>query len=162
MSGVEAMAELTYRQATILDLELLVRTRLLILRTIKQLDETADLSAHEPHIRCYYQRVLADGSHIAYLVFDGERFVGAGGMSFYQVMPSYENPTGNIAYIMNIYTAPAYRRRGVAWHTLDLLVGDARARGVTAITLDATAMGRPLYKKYGFVPMDGEMELSVF
>ncbi len=156
------MAELTYRKAAISDLELLVRTRLLILRAIKQLDETADLSAYEPHIRCYYQRALADGSHIAYLVFDGERFVGAGGMSFYQVMPSYGNPTGNTAYIMNIYTDPAYRRQGISWHTLDLLVGDAKARGVTAVTLDATAMGRPLYEKYGFVPMDGEMELSVF
>ena len=151
--------ELMYRKGTIKDLELLVSTRLLILRAIKKLDETADLSAHEPHVRCYYQRALADGSHIAYLVFDGEKFVGAGGMSFYQVMPSFGNPTGNTAYIMNIYTDPAYRKRGIAWHTLDLLVQEARSRGVTAITLDATDMGRPLYETYGFVPMDGEMEL---
>lgn len=33
---------------------------------------------------------LVDGSHIAYLVLDGESFTGAGGVSFFQVMPGIE------------------------------------------------------------------------
>jgi hypothetical protein len=40
-----------------------------------------------------------------------------------------------------------------------MLVKDARDRGVTAISLEATDMGRPLYEKYGFVKMNDEMEL---
>ena len=92
-------------------------------------------------------------------MFDGEKLAGTGGVSYYRVMPTYHNPTGRKAYIMNMFTDPVYRRRGVALRTLDLLVRDAKSRGVTAIALEATEMGRPLYEKYGFVKMNGEMEL---
>ncbi len=85
--------------------------------------------------------------------------VGTGGISFFRVMPTYHDPTGEKAYIMNMYTAPSHRRRGIAAHTLDLLVSAAKARGVTHISLEAADMGRPLYQAYGFVPMAHEMEL---
>lgn len=41
------------------------------------------------------------GAHIAYLVFDEERFIGAGGVSFFRVMPTYHNPTGCIFFSNN-------------------------------------------------------------
>ena len=103
---------------------------------------------------------METGEHIAYLVYDNGTFIGAGGVSFYQVMPTYHNPSGNKAYIMNLYTAPEYRRQGIALHTLDLLVSDAKQQGVSQIALEATDMGRPLYAKYGFVKMNDEMELT--
>ena len=37
---------------------------------------------------------------------------------------------------------------------------DIRERGITAISLEATGMGRPLYEKYGFVKMNHDMELK--
>lgn len=42
---------------------------------------------------------------------------------------------------------------------LDMLVKECRARGIAAISLEATDMGRPLYEKYGFIKMEHEMEL---
>ena len=56
-------------------------------------------------------------------------------------MPTHHNPSGNKAYIMNMYTNPKYRRKGIA------------------ISLEATDMGKPLYEKYGFKKMNNEMEL---
>lgn len=61
---------------------------------------------------------------------------------------------------MNMYTASEYRRQGIVFHTLDLLVKDARKQGISQITLEATEMGRPLYERYGFVKMEDEMELK--
>ena len=60
---------------------------------------------------------------------------------------------------MNMYTAPKYRRQGIAFHTLDLLVKDVKEYGVSQIALEATDMGRLLYERYGFVKMKDEMEL---
>ena len=74
-------------------------------------------------------------------------FALSNGASFYQVMPTYHNPTGKKAYIMNMYTAPEYRRQGIAINTLDLLVKDAKEQGVLQIALEATYMGRPLYER---------------
>lgn len=52
---------------------------------------------------------------------------------------------------MNMYTAPEYRRQGIAIHTLDLLVKNAKEQGVLQIVLEATDMGRLLYEKYRIV-----------
>lgn len=150
-----------YKRATFEDIEELVRTRMIVLRAANKLPDDVDMSFVERESYAYYRRALETGEHIAYLVYDNGEFIGAGGVSFYQVMPTYHNPSGKKAYIMNMYTAPEYRRQGIAFHTLDLLVKAAKEQGVSSIMLEATDMGRPLYEKYGFVKMEDEMELKV-
>lgn len=149
-----------YKKATLEDIDELVRTRIIVLRAANRLSEDVDMSLVEKESFAYYNHALDSGEHIAYLVYDNGTFIGAGGVSFYQVMPTYHNPTGKKAYIMNMYTAPEHRRQGIAIHTLDLLVNDARELGVSQITLEATDMGRPLYENYGFVKKEDEMELT--
>lgn len=148
-----------YKKATMEDIDELVRTRIIVLRAANKLFDDVDMSLVEKESFAYYKYALESREHIAYLVYDDDTFIGAGGVSFYQVMPTYHNPTGKKAYIMNMYTAPEYRRQGIALHTLDLLVKDAKEQGVLQIALEATDMGRPLYERYGFVKMEDEMEL---
>ncbi len=148
-----------YKIATLEDLDLLTSSRIEVLRAANKLDSSVDMSEVEASSREYYKRALADGTHTAILVMDGDSFVGAGGMSYYEVMPTYHNPSGKKAYVMNMYTNPNYRRQGIALKTLDMLVKDAKKRGITQISLEATDMGRPLYEKYGFTDMGSEMEL---
>ena len=148
---------LTWKWAEKSDLDTLVRTRVEVLRAANGLDDEADLSDVERQSRLYYQQAWDD--HAALLVYDGEKVVATGGVSFYRVMPTCCNPSGRKAYIMNMYTAPAWRRQGIAQKTLDMLVRECRRRGVNFITLEATAAGRPLYEKYGFVAMGDEMIL---
>jgi GNAT superfamily N-acetyltransferase len=114
----------------------------------------------EKQSKDYYLNALNDESHTAILVFDDDEFVGTGGISYFRVMPTFCNNTGQKAYIMNMYTRPEYRKRGIASKTLEVLVEDALKRGIRAISLEATDMGRPVYEKYGFVKMKDEMELK--
>lgn len=150
---------LIYKKATIEDIDILTETRIEVLRAANKLARDTDMSEVKKQSYHYYKKALCDGTHIAYLIFDGSRFIGAGGVSFFQVMPTYHNPSGKKAYIMNMYTKPEYRRKGIAYKTLDMLIRDSKSKGITAISLEATAMGRPLYEKYGFVKMNDEMEL---
>ena len=140
-------------------LDLLVSTRIEVLRAANRLDDSADMSRVAAQSRAYYREALSDGSHTGILAFDGDRFAGAGGVSYYRVMPTFHNPSGRCAYIMNMYVRPDYRRRGIATAILALLVTDARERGSGRIALEATEAGRPLYEKYGFVPALSEMAL---
>jgi len=150
---------LIYKKATIDDIEILTKTRIEVLRAANKLSDEVDMKEVEMASYEYYKVALQNETHTAYLVFDNEKFVGAGGVSYFQVMPTYHNPSGNKAYIMNMYTNPEYRRMGIAIKTLGLLVEDAKKRGIYAISLEATDMGKPLYEKYGFVKMNDEMEL---
>ncbi|WP_365904523.1 GNAT family N-acetyltransferase [uncultured Ruminococcus sp.] len=150
--------DLIYKKGTIEDIDLLTKTRIEVLRAANKLSSDIDMYEVERASYEYYRQAFLNDSHTAYLVFDGNKFVGAGGVSYYQVMPTYHNPSGKKAYIMNIYTSPSYRRNGIATKTLTLLVEDAKRRGINAISLEATEIGKPLYDKFGFVQMKNEME----
>lgn len=159
MICAEKTESLLYRRAGSHDRELLTRLRLEVLRAANGLEEDVDLSRTELESRRYYETCFPEDSHAAWLVFDGEEVVGTGAVSFYQVMPTYHNPSGKKAYIMNMYTHPDYRRRGIAYRVLELLTAEAEMRQIDAVTLEATAAGRPLYEAFGFTAMRDEMEL---
>lgn len=148
-----------FRIATLNDLDLLTTSRIEVLKAANKLDASTDMANVEKESYNYYKKALEDNTHYAILVMEDDRFIGAGGVSFYSVMPTYHNPSGKKAYIMNMYTAPDYRRQGIAYKTLDMLVKISKERGIDQISLEATEMGRPLYEKYGFVKMESEMEL---
>lgn len=149
---------LIYKKGTIEDIDLLTKTRIEVLRAANNLTSDIDMAEVERESYEYYRQAFQDDTHTAYLVFDDDKFVGSGGVSYYQVMPTYHNPSGKKAYIMNMYTHPSYRRNGIAIKTLALLVEDAKKRGINSISLEATEMGRPLYEKFGFVKMSNEMK----
>lgn len=151
--------ELSFQKAGAAQLERLAELRVKVLRAANGLADDADMSEVERQTRAYFKTALADGSHAEYIACDGDKIVGIGGVSYFCVAPTYHNPTGMKAYIMNVYTEPEYRRRGIAARVVRLLIADAHSRGVAAVSLEATAAGRPLYEKLGFVPMPDEMEL---
>ena len=158
--------EFTFKKATLADLELLTESRIEVLRAVFKVPADTDMSETEEVSRKYYQESLTADRHAAYLVFAGPdaggmpQLAGAGGVSFYQVMPTCHNPSGEKAYIMNMYTRPEYRRQGIAGRVLELLIQEAHERGITYITLDASDMGRPVYEKHGFEVMKDEMKLK--
>jgi len=152
---------LRYHRATLADVELLTEIRAIVLHAANELDaETKIPQEVYDNALDFYTRALTNDTHVAYLVFDDDRIVGAGGVTFYELIPMYYNRTGKCAHLANMYTDPDYRRRGIAWKTLDLLVQEVRSRGLISVQLEATEAGRPLYKKYGFEELDCEMRLE--
>jgi GNAT superfamily N-acetyltransferase len=149
---------LVFKKADISDIDLLVKTRIEVLRAANKLPDDIDMSLVEKESYNYYSDALPNDEHVAYLVFENGQFAGCGGVSFYRVMPTYHNPSGKKAYIMNMYTRPKHRRKGIAFKTLDLLVQEAKSRKIDQISLESTEMGRPLYERYGFTVIKDEME----
>ncbi len=68
-----------YKRAMIEDLDELVRTRIIVLRAANKLSDVEDMSEVERQSREYYKRSLQTGEHVAYLVYDNSKFIGAGG-----------------------------------------------------------------------------------
>lgn len=63
---------------------------------------------------------------------------------------SLKNPSGKWGYLMNVYTIPEYRKRGIAARLLQHIVDHTRSLGYAAIELHATSAGIPLYESGGF------------
>lgn len=63
-------------------------------------------------------------------------------------------------YIWGVYVAPACRGRGIARALTEAVTAHLQSVGCTQIHLDASAAGRPVYEKLGFVPSNG-MRLMV-
>lgn len=150
--------ELSYRLATIDDLELLTQTRVEFFADIhKDLTDEQKVEIYN-YNKAYFEETLSDDTFAAYLAFDGEQLVATSGVNFYRTPPNPGNKTGRTAYISNMFTKPAYRGKGIATHLFDMTVAEARKRGCGKIVLHATDAGRPIYEKYGFFVPNGAME----
>jgi len=150
--------KLIFHKATVADIDILTKTRIEVLQAANNLSDDVDMSLVELESYKYYQNCFEKDDHVAYLIYAGDNFAGCGGISFYEVMPTYNNSNGKNAYVMNMYTRLAYRSSDIASKTLDLLIQEAKKRGIKKISLEATEMGRNVYAKYGFIAMRDEME----
>lgn len=102
---------------------------------------------------------LANGEQTTLLAMDGEKAVGCATICYMIWMPSLRHPSGRRAHLMNVYTAPTYRRQGLARRMVMGLIEDAKSSGATEISLDATEAGRPLYESLGFRANDEGMTI---
>ena len=152
MKGIEL------RRAGAQDVDLLVDLRKTVLIAANKLSADADLSHLDAACAAYF---ADEGKHTTFLALDGDRVVGVGSADYHTEMPTCSNPTGRCAFLMNIYTDPAYRRKGIAARIVTALVEDAKTRGAGSVLLEATDMGAPLYRKLGFVDAKGYMRLEM-
>ena len=107
------------------------------------------------------RRFLIEADQTTMMVMNGETPVACATLCYKRCIPTPGHPTGRRAHLMNVYTAPGYRRRGLARRLLTLLQREAESRGVTEITLDATEDGRRLYESMGYAASDEAMFLDV-
>ncbi|MEE3362852.1 MAG: GNAT family N-acetyltransferase, partial [Anaerovoracaceae bacterium] len=140
-------------KAGIDEMDLLMKWRLTVLRDVFELPENADMTGLERENRIYYEREIPAGGHIAVLAKAGGTVVGCGGVCLYSEMPSPDNPDGQCAYIMNIYTVPEWRGRGVGTEIVAALLRETGSRGITKVYLETSIQGQPLYEKFGFEEM---------
>jgi GNAT superfamily N-acetyltransferase len=146
-----------YRIATDNDIELLMSSRLEMLKVVNNLP--ADYEYSEEIVRESRDYFL-NGDHITVLAIDDGKVIGCASMSFMWIMPTFSHPTGRRAHLMNVYTRSEYRRQGIARKMVNMLIDETWKRGATEISLDATTMGRPLYESLGFTNSTEGMVLT--
>jgi len=141
-----------YRKATKDDNEQLSKLR------VKQLIDEGYQNTHiEDEIKTYFAENLTNGSLTCWVGVVENVIVATAAVCFYQLPPSFSNPTGKVAYITNIYTENAFRKQGIASHLVNVLLDEIQTAGHRSVRLHASADGRAIYEKAGFVIADGMM-----
>ena len=146
-----------YKIATPDDMELMMSSRLEMLKVVNDLDYTYEYSDEiVKRSREYFEK----GDHTTVLALDGKRVIGCASICFMYIMPTFDHPTGKRAHLMNVYTMKEWQRHGIAKKMVSMLIDEAWKRGVTEISLDTTEEGRPFYKSLGFAESAEGMVLT--
>ncbi len=157
------MKDVAIRHATIADTEVLVASRVAMQRELGELGDD-----NEPHVieavRAYLQETLPTDELVALLAEAGGEVVGTGLIVLFNKPPSSGNLAGVEGYVLNMYTPPEWRGRGIARRIVEELLEAARVAGAPIVWLRATPAGRRVYEKVGFaeyprylqVKLDGE------
>lgn len=139
------------------DMELLIDSRLEMLKVVNDLpSDHVFPDAFVATTREYFEK----GDQTTVLATD-QGVIGCATLCYMELMPTFSHPTGKRAHLMNVYTNSGYRRQGIAYKMVKILMEEAEKRGVTEISLDATESGRPLYHKLGFAESEECMVLNL-
>lgn len=138
------MAEI--RKATAADIDLMMELRLEMLKVVNDLEQ--DFEFDRDFIQTSRSYFL-EGNQTTVIAFEDEP-AGCATLCYIDLMPTFSHPTGKRAHLMNVYTREKFRRRGIGEQMVKSLIDEAKANGVTEISLDATDEGRLLYEKLGF------------
>ena len=152
--------KITIRQVSACEIPVLMQWRMEVLHDVFDIPEHELMDSLYKENERYYKATIKRGLHVACFALVNHKIAGCGGMCLYHEMPSPDNPNGKCAYLMNIYTRPAYRGCGIGKKVVEWLICEAQKRNIAKIYLEASEAGRPLYEKLGFVNMHGYMKLE--
>ncbi|MCL1863228.1 MAG: GNAT family N-acetyltransferase [Defluviitaleaceae bacterium] len=148
----------TFKKATCDDINALAEIRSEFLMAI---ENSPTKEMHEKMFlanKAYFEDAIPNDNFVAWIALDGDKIIATSGLSFSVVPPNMSCRDGKVAYIMNMYTIPKYRNQGLASELFKRIMEEALARGFKKITLNATDEGKPVYKKFGFKDVIGDME----
>lgn len=140
------------RRASLEDVETLVDLRLALERESGHLTQDTMVADVQQATRQYFLEALPAEAVLVWVAEAQGTIVATAGLIFFQKPPSERNLTGLEAYILNMYTVPAWRGQGIATRLLQTLIASAKQRQVYRIWMYATQDGRPIYERAGFVP----------
>ena len=132
------------------DISVLVDYRLLYLT---ELQGEMDVDYREQlrrDLTDYFERAISEGRFMAILAEDDEKIVSFGGMVIKEIPGDVKRSTYLEGDILNMYTVPEARRKGISSLILEKLLSEAKIMGITKVALHTSKDGEKLYRKFGF------------
>jgi GNAT superfamily N-acetyltransferase len=137
------------RPATLADADVLVHHRIAM---FTDMGVPLDADALAPAFRAWLGELMPAGSYRAWLAETADGAVaGGGGITVIPWPPGPRYVGDRLAFVYNVYTEPAHRRRGIARLVMDAIHAWCREEGITSMALNASRDGQPLYKAMGYV-----------
>jgi GNAT superfamily N-acetyltransferase len=149
----------TVREATADDIPEILEQRKRIYQDMGH-DVSEALATMLSTSKVYLAQALPAGSFRSWLATVEDRIAG-GGAVLLSPWPSHTyDGECRRATILNVYTYPEFRRRGIATHLMHTMTEWCRNQGLAMVYLHASKDGRSLYESLGFEPTT-EMRLKL-
>jgi ribosomal protein S18 acetylase RimI-like enzyme len=149
----------TIRRATLADVDILIAHRRGMFHDMGYHDAAA-LDAMCAKFRPWLVAKMEAEQYLAWLASPGEdtTITAGAGLWIMDWPPHMVGTQGRRGNVVNVYTAPAYRRQGLARRLMDTILDSCRADSLDVVVLHASKEGRPLYDSIGFTATN-EMRL---
>lgn len=144
----------TIRKARVDDIDDLIDLRLRFLEEIGYAG-----AGVQKVVREYLDRTLPTGEFVAWIAEEDGRIIATGGLVFLQKPPHGRNLSGKEGFVLNVYTLPHWRGRGICTALMKTIIGFVREAKVTCIRLHTSEAGVGIYSELGFQSDDSEMFL---
>jgi GNAT superfamily N-acetyltransferase len=144
--------EYVLRAATLADAPLIAEHRALMFRDMGEVAPQEVDRLREASERWVAELLSKDG-YFGWLIETQGEIVAGGGIILMQHFPGpgYYRVRRR-AHVVNIYTAPDHRRKGLARRMMQHILHWCAQNAVDDVTLGASDQGRPLYESLGFLP----------
>jgi GNAT superfamily N-acetyltransferase len=110
-------------------------------------DYAAMAEAYGPWVR----QAISDDYYRGWLVEAADGAVAAGaGLVVLRWTPGPGPMDPRLAWVFNVYTEPAHRRRGLGRRLMETLHAWCREQGIERVALNASLGGEPLYEEMGY------------
>jgi GNAT superfamily N-acetyltransferase len=147
------------RRASTADLETLVSHRREMFRDMGYKDEVA-LNSMSKKFEAWLLKQMNAGDYHAWLITAPDGSAAAGAGLWVMDWPSHMIGSGQRGNILNVYTAEAFRRRGLARELMASILAWCGEIGIDTVVLHASPSGKQLYESMGFAPTN-EMRLRL-
>jgi GNAT superfamily N-acetyltransferase len=152
------MIKYTIRQATSSDAAIIAGHRVRMFRDMGQVPTDALAAVLLAKSSSALAELLRDGSYVGWLAIDGrDRVLAGAGAHVKPQLPRISHDgvrvvTAPVPLVVNVYTEPDWRGKGIARALMRSLMEWATAQGCDRVLLHASDAGRLLYVSLGFVP----------
>ena len=148
-------ADYRVRPATLADASVLVRHRIAM---FTDMGVAVDADVLDPAFRAWLAEMMPQGTYRAWLAeaADGE-VAGGGGITLLPWPPGPRYLGDRLAFVYNVYTEPAHRRRGLARLIMDTIHAWCRNEGISSMALNASRDGQALYESMGYAESPSPM-----
>jgi len=157
----QAVSEgISLRQATLEDARTIAKHRRLMFRDMGYADEAA-LDAMMAKFLPWLEKKIESRDYLAWLAVTSDDLVVAGaGLWLMDWPPHMVGSSSRRGNILNVYTDPQFRRRGLAKRLMQTALDWCKTNQIDFVILHASKEGRRLYESLGFLDSN-EMRLKL-
>ena len=144
--------KINYRRVNIDDIGLLIEYRIRFLNEFCNNPEEDKSEMMIKELQDYFYEAISSNDFIAWLAEYNGKIIGTGGMVVWQIPARFGGlESGKRGYILNMYTIPDARRKGISTRLLYELINEAKSLGLTDLHLRASENRINIYRNVGFV-----------
>jgi GNAT superfamily N-acetyltransferase len=153
---------LVYRKLCPDDRDLFIRLRLDFINEFHKDVDEIEKEKLKTSLQSYFNRHIENDEFIGIVCEYDKEIISVAYLVIGEWPPNRNFINGKIGTLLNVYTYPEYRKKGIAANIIKMIIEEAKKQNVSMINLLATEDGENVYRKLGFLETeDKSMRLKL-